>query len=78
MLSQEMLRVIFVVGFVLQVVVGVWAIVNVTRMRREQTVTLALLNQLAARAGLQRDTDKIESGHAPITLRDDTPKGTGT
>lgn len=69
MLSQETLRVIFVAGFVLQVLVGAWAIVSVTRMRRQQSITLAILNSLAARAGLQRDGDRIEKGSVPQAAR---------
>lgn len=73
MLSQEMLRVIFLAGFVLQVIVAAWAIVTLTRMRRQQAITLAILNALAARSGLQRDTDKIESGAVPQSARDRAP-----
>lgn len=69
-ITQEFLRVVFVVGFCLQVLLGAWAIVQITRMRRQQAITLAILNALAARAGLQRDTDKIETGAVPQSARD--------
>ncbi len=71
--SAETLRLIFLVGFVLQVIVGAWAIVTVIRMRRQQVVSLAILNQIAARSGLQRETDKIESGATPQAARGVAP-----
>lgn len=73
MLSQETLRVIFIVGFVLQVLVGAWAIVSITRMRRQQSITLAILNALAARAGIQRTDDRLETGAVPQAARTPDP-----
>ncbi len=69
MLPPEILRWIFVVGFVLQILLGAWAIVTVTRMRRHQVITLAILNSLAARAGIQRGADRIETGAVPQASR---------
>lgn len=63
-------RWVFVLGFVFLVGVGVWAIVTITRMRREQLVALAILNFLSAQAGLRRSTDKLESGAVPSVARD--------
>lgn len=61
----EILRWVFFVGFLFLIMVGVWALIVVTRMQREQTVALGLLNVLAAKAGLQRATDKLEDTLTP-------------
>ena len=55
--------------------VGVWALVTVQRMNREQAIAIAILETLAARAGLKELIDKIQ-GAAPTVRRrtDDTPR----
>lgn len=56
------LRLFFLAGFVFLVGVGMWAIVVITRMKREQTVAIALLDAIAAQAGLRRAVDRLASG----------------
>ena len=49
------LSIFFLVG------VGLWAIVTVTRMQREQLIAMSLLQTLAARAGLKETIEAIQT-----------------
>lgn len=59
-LWQQMVRWSFILGFFFLVGVGIWAIVTVTRLKREQAIALLILQSLAARAGLKETIDKIQ------------------
>lgn len=65
-----LLRWFFFGGFVFLIGVGVWAVITITRMKREQAVALGILNALAASAGLQRATDRLQSGAVSSAARE--------
>jgi hypothetical protein len=58
---QRVLAWVFVGGFVFLVATGAWAIITVTRMKREQEVALGMLHAMAARMGLKEAIDKIQT-----------------
>lgn len=56
----QILRWFLLLGFLFQIGVSVWAIMMMIRMRREQAIAIAVLNTLAARAGLKQAIDHIQ------------------
>jgi hypothetical protein len=51
---------LFLGGFIFLTWVGIWAVITVTRMRREQTIAIGILHAMAARLGLKEAIDKIQ------------------
>lgn len=56
-----LLRWFFFLGFVFLVGVAVWTVIAVQRMKRQQLLTITLLENLAAQAGLRRAVDRLAS-----------------
>lgn len=61
MTRAYVIRWLFFGGFWFLVGVGVWAVVTITRMKREQAIALSLLRLLAARTGLKEAIDHLQS-----------------
>lgn len=64
-------RAVFYVGFLFLIVVAAWGIIVITRIKREHQVAMSILNALAAKAGLQREGDRIQLGGVPMAARDE-------
>lgn len=58
-------RLLFLLGFVFLVGVAGWAVVQITRMKREQAIAIATLNALAARAGLKELIERLQMENRP-------------
>lgn len=65
------LRWFFFLGFIFLVMTGAWAIVMIARLKREQVVAMALLETIAAQAGLRRAVDKLSLGTQESVARED-------
>lgn len=65
----HVVRWFFLLGFIFLVFVGVWAVIMVTRIKREQAVAIGTLDALAAKAGIQREGDHLV-GSTPAAARD--------
>lgn len=55
------LRIVLLIGFFLQIVVTIWAVVTVTRIKRELQIAALVFDALAERAGMKVAIDKIQA-----------------
>lgn len=72
--GYEAVLILLTIGVLIQLVVGAWVVVTINRLLRTQTLSLGVMQALAARSQFAAALDKVQAAMPTAKVRKDDVK----